>query len=96
MRSVVAAAGQPVFAKISDYFGRISILVIAVVFYVVGELIHPSSGRAFGAGRHTDSINEGTIVQATAKNLAAFSGGAVLYQFGYTGVQRASTPSSIP
>ncbi|ORY32150.1 major facilitator superfamily protein [Naematelia encephala] len=64
VRSIVAAAGQPVFAKISDYFGRISILVIAVVFYVIG-----------------------TIVSAASKNLGAFSGGAVLYQFGYTGVQ---------
>ncbi|WWD20507.1 hypothetical protein CI109_104983 [Kwoniella shandongensis] len=64
VRSIVAAAAQPVYAKISDYFGRISILFIAVVFYVIGS-----------------------IVQATAKNLSAFSGGALLYQFGYTGVQ---------
>lgn len=62
VRSIVAAAGQPVFAKISDYFGRISILTISVLFFVVG-----------------------TIVQAVATNLATFSGGAVLYQFGYTG-----------
>ncbi|WWC92118.1 uncharacterized protein L201_007072 [Kwoniella dendrophila CBS 6074] len=64
VRSVVAAAAQPAFAKISDYFGRVSILFISVVFYAVGS-----------------------IVQATASNLAAFSGGAVLYQFGYTGTQ---------
>ncbi|WVW81023.1 hypothetical protein I302_103014 [Kwoniella bestiolae CBS 10118] len=64
VRSVVAAAAQPAYAKISDYFGRISILFISVVFYAIG-----------------------TIVQATSNNLSAFSGGAVLYQFGYTGVQ---------
>ncbi|KAK8850324.1 hypothetical protein IAR55_004241 [Kwoniella newhampshirensis] len=64
VRSIVAAAAQPVYAKISDYFGRISILGISVIFYVIGS-----------------------IVQATAKNLSAFSGGALLYQFGYTGVQ---------
>ncbi|WWD08493.1 hypothetical protein V865_006605 [Kwoniella europaea PYCC6329] len=63
VRSVVAAAAQPAYAKISDYFGRISILFISVLFYAVG-----------------------TIVQATSHNLSAFSGGAVLYQFGYTGV----------
>jgi SIT family siderophore-iron:H+ symporter-like MFS transporter len=27
-------------------------------------------------------------VQAAAKDLGAFAGGAVIYQFGYTGVQR--------
>ncbi|OXB39350.1 hypothetical protein LQV05_000779 [Cryptococcus neoformans] len=64
VRSIVAAAAQPGFAKISDYFGRVSILVISVILYVVG-----------------------TIVTATSTNLAAFCGGSVLYQFGYTGVQ---------
>nr|ODN90125.1 MFS transporter, SIT family, siderophore-iron:H+ symporter [Cryptococcus depauperatus CBS 7841] len=64
VRSIVAAAVQPVYARISDYFGRISILVITVIFYVAG-----------------------TIVTATSKNLAAYCGGSVLYQFGYTGIQ---------
>ncbi|OCF41266.1 MFS transporter, SIT family, siderophore-iron:H+ symporter [Kwoniella heveanensis CBS 569] len=64
VRSIVAAAAQPAYAKLSDYFGRTSILLISIIFYVVG-----------------------TIVQATAKNLSAFSGGALLYQFGYTGFQ---------
>lgn len=36
VRSIVAAAAQPGFAKISDYFGRISILVISVILYAVG------------------------------------------------------------
>jgi SIT family siderophore-iron:H+ symporter-like MFS transporter len=36
VRSVAAAAAQPAFAKISDYFGRVSILFLAVVFYIVG------------------------------------------------------------
>nr|XP_018259907.1 MFS transporter, SIT family, siderophore-iron:H+ symporter [Kwoniella dejecticola CBS 10117]OBR82065.1 MFS transporter, SIT family, siderophore-iron:H+ symporter [Kwoniella dejecticola CBS 10117] len=64
VRSVVAAAAQPAFAKISDYFGRVSILFISVIFYAVGS-----------------------IVQSTAKGLGAFAGGAVIYQFGYTGAQ---------
>ncbi|WVF68087.1 hypothetical protein IAT40_002850 [Kwoniella sp. CBS 6097] len=64
VRSIVAAAAQPAYAKLSDYFGRTSILLISIIFYVIG-----------------------TIVQATAKNLSAFSGGALLYQFGYTGFQ---------
>jgi SIT family siderophore-iron:H+ symporter-like MFS transporter len=37
VRSIVAAAAQPAFAKISDYFGRLSILFIAIVFWLIGE-----------------------------------------------------------
>jgi len=37
VRAIVAAAAQPAYAKISDYFGRVSILLISSVFYVVGE-----------------------------------------------------------
>ena len=70
VRSIVAAAAQPLFAKISDYFGRVSILFISVVFYVVG-----------------------TILQAASNNLDQYLGGAVLYQFGYTGTQRELTAS---
>ncbi|KAK1921029.1 putative Siderochrome-iron uptake transporter [Papiliotrema laurentii] len=64
VRSIVAAAAQPAFAKISDYFGRLSILFIAIVFWLIGS-----------------------ILNAAAKDLDVFLGGAVLYQFGYTGIQ---------
>lgn len=64
VRSIVAACVQPVYAKVSDYFGRISILVICIFFYSLG-----------------------IIVQATANNVGAFSGGGLLNQIGYTGVQ---------
>jgi hypothetical protein len=37
VRAIVAAAAQPAYAKISDYFGRVSILLISCVFYVVGK-----------------------------------------------------------
>ena len=36
VRSIVAAAAQPAFAKISDYFGRVSILFLSIVFYMLG------------------------------------------------------------
>lgn len=39
VRSIVAAAAQPAFARISDYFGRISILFVSTVFYVVGTIV---------------------------------------------------------
>jgi hypothetical protein len=32
----------------------------------------------------------GTIVMATGTEVSGFAGGAVLYQFGFTGVQRMS------
>lgn len=37
VRSIVAAASQPAFAKVSDVFGRITILVLCTILYVVGE-----------------------------------------------------------
>jgi len=37
----------------------------------------------------------GTIVMATGTDVSGFAGGAVLYQFGYTGVQR-SFPFTFP
>ncbi|KAL1405622.1 hypothetical protein Q8F55_009261 [Vanrija albida] len=63
VRGIVAAASQPAFAKLSDYFGRISVLVFSVLFWGIGNAI-----------------------QATAKELGAFSAGAVLYQFAFTGI----------
>ncbi|KAK9900499.1 MFS general substrate transporter [Cystobasidium minutum MCA 4210] len=63
VRSIVAAASQPAYAKISDVFGRIPILVFCTVIYVVG-----------------------TIIEATSHSVGGFSGGAILYQFGYTGI----------
>ncbi|SCU86868.1 LADA_0E00738g1_1 [Lachancea dasiensis] len=39
IKAVVAAAGQFWFARASDIFGRIEILAISVVFYIVGTII---------------------------------------------------------
>ncbi|KAE9569200.1 Siderophore iron transporter 1 [Colletotrichum fructicola] len=61
LRSVIAAAAQPTSAKIADVFGRVELICVSVLFYVVG-----------------------TIVEACATNVSYFSGGAVLYQIGYT------------
>ncbi|KAF6816946.1 siderophore iron transporter 1 [Colletotrichum sojae] len=61
LRSVIAAAAQPTSAKIADVFGRVELICVSVLFYVVG-----------------------TVVEACATNVSAFSGGAVLYQIGYT------------
>ncbi|KAJ9110593.1 ferrioxamine B transporter [Naganishia vaughanmartiniae] len=61
LRAVIAASAQPTAAKIADVFGRIELIIVSIVFYVVG-----------------------TIVEATSNDVSQFSGGAVLYQIGYT------------
>ncbi|KIX03827.1 uncharacterized protein Z518_07380 [Rhinocladiella mackenziei CBS 650.93] len=39
LRSVIAAAAQPTSAKIADVFGRLELIFVSVVFYVVGTII---------------------------------------------------------
>ncbi|KAG9772601.1 ferrioxamine B transporter, partial [Aureobasidium melanogenum] len=39
VRSVIAAAAQPTAAKVADVFGRLELVCVSVVFYVVGTII---------------------------------------------------------
>lgn len=39
IRSVIAAASQPTYARLSDRFGRLELFVISILFYVVGTII---------------------------------------------------------
>ncbi|OAP62090.1 hypothetical protein AYL99_04293 [Fonsecaea erecta] len=39
LRAVIAAAAQPTAAKIADVFGRLELVFVSVVFYVVGTII---------------------------------------------------------
>lgn len=48
IRTVVAAASQPTYARLSDIFGRISLVVISIVFYAVGTVI---SSQAYDVQR---------------------------------------------
>lgn len=52
LRSVIAAAAQPAAAKIADVFGRIEIIFISIVFYIVGTVVEATSTdvQAFAAG----------------------------------------------
>ncbi|KAI5449401.1 ferrioxamine B transporter [Naganishia albida] len=43
LRSVIAAAAQPTAAKIADVFGRIELIIISVIFYVVGTIVEATS-----------------------------------------------------
>src|SRR5271156_2966234 len=52
IRSVIAAAAQPTAAKIADVFGRVELIFISVVFYVVGTIIEATATnvQAFAGG----------------------------------------------
>ena len=43
LRSVIAAAAQPTSAKIADVFGRIELLAVSIVFYVVRTIADATS-----------------------------------------------------
>ncbi|KAF1962337.1 MFS general substrate transporter [Byssothecium circinans] len=53
VRSVVAAAAQPTAAKIADVFGRVELIIVSIVFYIVGTIVeatcHNVQGFAAGA-----------------------------------------------
>jgi SIT family siderophore-iron:H+ symporter-like MFS transporter len=52
IRTVFAAAAQPTTGKLADAFGRIEMLCLSIVFYVVGTIVEASSTglAAFCAG----------------------------------------------
>lgn len=52
VRAVVAAAAQPVSAKVADVFGRVELLCVAVVLYLVGSVVEATAAdiQAFAAG----------------------------------------------
>jgi len=52
LRSVIAAAAQPTAAKIADVFGRLELVFVSVVFYVLGTIIEAcsTSVQAFAGG----------------------------------------------
>jgi SIT family siderophore-iron:H+ symporter-like MFS transporter len=45
LRAVIAAAAQPTAAKIADVFGRLELVFVSVVFYVVGTIIESSANN---------------------------------------------------
>ncbi|CAH0005092.1 unnamed protein product [Clonostachys byssicola] len=52
IRGVIAAAVQPLVAKLSDLLGRLPLFIIATLFYVVGTVVETCATRAdhFAAG----------------------------------------------
>ncbi|ETI19399.1 hypothetical protein G647_09232 [Cladophialophora carrionii CBS 160.54] len=45
LRAVIAAAAQPTAAKIADVFGRLELVFVSVVFYVLGTIIEASANN---------------------------------------------------
>ncbi|KAI0011328.1 major facilitator superfamily domain-containing protein [Xylariaceae sp. FL0662B] len=43
VRAVIAAAAQPTSAKIADIFGRVELVLLSVLFYVIGTIIEAVS-----------------------------------------------------
>ena len=43
VRSVIAAAAQPTAAKIADVFGRVELIFVSVVFYVIGTIVEATA-----------------------------------------------------
>jgi MFS transporter, SIT family, siderophore-iron:H+ symporter len=52
IRAVIAAAAQPTAARIADVFGRVELIIVSIVFYVLGTVIEAASTgvQAFAAG----------------------------------------------
>ncbi|KAI1081778.1 major facilitator superfamily domain-containing protein [Whalleya microplaca] len=48
VRAVIAAAAQPTSAKIADIFGRVELILLSVVFYVVGTIVEATSTGVSG------------------------------------------------
>ncbi|RDW80364.1 hypothetical protein BP5796_05062 [Coleophoma crateriformis] len=43
LRAIIAAAAQPVAGKVADVFGRVELLYLSIVFYVVGTIVEATS-----------------------------------------------------
>ncbi|CAK7220297.1 ferrioxamine B transporter [Sporothrix curviconia] len=64
LRSVIAAAAQPTAAKIADIFGRVELIIVSIVFYVVGTAVQAGSNNvnAFAGGAVLYQIGYTTII----------------------------------
>ncbi len=67
-----------------DVFGRFEVLLASVVFYIIGKLPHSHCFHCLIIVLF--SMTVGTIIEACSNNVESFSGGAILYQIGYTAV----------
>jgi SIT family siderophore-iron:H+ symporter-like MFS transporter len=45
VRSVIGAAAQPAAGKIADVFGRLELLLVSIVFFIIGTIIEATSNN---------------------------------------------------
>ncbi|KFY19524.1 hypothetical protein V493_07924 [Pseudogymnoascus sp. VKM F-4281 (FW-2241)] len=72
LRSIIGAAAQPAAAKIADVFGRVELVIIAIVFYVIGTIVEATSNSVahFAAGAVIYQVGY-TIIMLLAEVLIA-------------------------
>ncbi|CAK9439715.1 uncharacterized protein LODBEIA_P38150 [Lodderomyces beijingensis] len=73
--ALTAAAAQPVYARLSDVFGRLELFIVAVLFYVVGTIIECQSPtiNAYVAGAVLYQIGYSGIIMVLLFILSDFS-----------------------
>lgn len=75
IRSVIAAAAQPTYARLSDRFGRLELFVTSIVFYVVGTIIESQATNVqkFAGGAVLYQIGYTGVIFILQVMLADFS-----------------------
>lgn len=75
IRSVIAAAAQPTYARLSDRFGRLELFVVSIVFYVVGTIIESQATNVqkFAGGAVLYQIGYSGVIFILQVMLADFS-----------------------
>ncbi|KAK6457296.1 iron-siderophore transporter [Scheffersomyces xylosifermentans] len=73
--SVAGAACQPVYARLSDVFGRLEIFIVSIVFYVVGTIIESQAHdvQRYAAGSVLYQIGYTGVILIIMCILADFS-----------------------
>ncbi|EGV63875.1 hypothetical protein PSN45_004051 [Yamadazyma tenuis] len=57
VQAVAAAAAQPTYARLSDRFGRLELIIVALVLYVIGSIVQFTS-------KNVDALSAGTVLYA--------------------------------
>ncbi|KAI3405283.1 ARN1 [Candida oxycetoniae] len=73
--ALTAAAAQPVYARLSDVFGRLELFIVSILFYVVGTIIECQSPtiNAYVAGAVLYQIGYSGIIMVLLFILSDFS-----------------------
>ncbi|KAL3423962.1 major facilitator superfamily transporter [Phlyctema vagabunda] len=72
LRSIIAAASQPIAGKVADVFGRVELLYFSIFFYVLGTIVEAAATniQAFAAGSVLYQLGY-TVVQLLVEVLIA-------------------------